>query len=127
MSCGLPQKIGANSGGVQNDMETFANPIPGIQNAKHNGELLYCGHALQKMLERQLRAEQIEQALNSSGLEILENYPQVGRPSAECLILGTDGEGRSLHILVAYPSAEIITAYQPSLPKWLTPRERGNR
>ena len=106
-------------------METFANPIPGIQNAKHNGSLLYHSYALKRMLERHLTLEQIEQALNFSEAEILENYPQIGRSSPECLILGVDGVGKSIHVLVAYPLAEVITAYEPTSPKWINPRERG--
>ena len=108
-------------------METFANPLPEIQYAKHNGELLYNSYALKRILERHLTLEQIEQALDFSGAEVLENYPQVGRLSPECLILGVDGVGKSIHILVAYPLAEVITAYEPTLPKFINPRERGER
>jgi len=108
-------------------MEAFANPLPEIQYAKHNGELLYNSYALKRMLERHLTLEQIEQALNFSEAEILENYPQIGRPSPECLILGVDGVGKSIHVLVAYPVAEVITAYEPTPPKFTHPRERGER
>ncbi|MBI2328138.1 MAG: DUF4258 domain-containing protein [Chloroflexi bacterium] len=108
-------------------METFANPIPGIQNAKHNSELLYNAHALRKMIERHLQLEHVKQALNFQEVEMLENYPQVGRPSPECLILGRDETGRVLHILAAYPLAEVITVYEPTPPKWINPRERGKQ
>ena len=106
-------------------MDTFTNPIPMIQDAKHNDELLYNGHALRKMIERHLQLEHLRQALNSPEVEILENYPQAGRPSPECLILGRDGTGKMLHILVAYPLVEVITAYEPTPPKWTSPHERG--
>jgi len=108
-------------------METLDNPIPVIQNAKHNGRLLYHDYALRRMIERHLESVHIQQALNCSEAEILENYPQVGRPSPECLILGIDEAGKTIHILVAYPLAEVITAYEPTLPKWINPRERGKR
>ncbi len=108
-------------------METFANPIPGILNAKHNGRLLYHSYALKRIIERGLELVHIQQALNCSEVEILENYPQVGRPSPECLILGMDETGKAIHILVAYPLAEVITTYEPTLPKWINPRERGER
>jgi len=108
-------------------MEAFANPIPEIQNAKHSGRLLYHNYALRRMIERRLELVRIQQALNCPEAEILENYPQVGRPSPECLILGMDGTGRALHILVAYPLAEVITVYEPTAPKWISPRERGKR
>ncbi len=106
-------------------MESFANPLPEIQNAKHNGELLYHSYALKRMLERHLTLEQIKQALDSSEAEILENYPQIGRASPECLILGVDEAGKAIHILVAYPLAEVITTYEPTPPKWISLRERG--
>jgi len=108
-------------------METLVNPIPAIQNAKHNGELLFHSYALRRIIERRLELVHIQQALNCSEAEILENYPQVGRPSPECLILGKDGTGRALHVLVAYPQVEVITAYEPTPPKWINPRERGKR
>ena len=106
-------------------MDTLSNPIPVIQNAKHSGELLFCAHALQKMMQREISVDQIEQVLDCSGVEILEVYPQIGRPSSECLILGVDRGGKSLHIVVAYPMAEVITTYEPTSPKWMTPRQRG--
>lgn len=105
-------------------MDTVSNPIPLIQNAKHSEELIFCTHALQKMIQRGISVDQIEQVLDCSDVEILEVYPQIGRPSAECLILGIDKNGKYLHILVAYPITEVITTYEPTLPKWITPRQR---
>ncbi len=106
-------------------MDTLSNPIPVIQKAKHSGELLFSYHALRKMIQRQISVDQIEQALDCSGVDIIENYPQIGRPSSECLILGIDRGGKCLHMVVAYPTAEVITAYEPASPKWMTPRQRG--
>lgn len=106
-------------------MDILENPVCGIQNAKHEGKLSFSFHALRKMLERNIRVEQIEQALNSSEVEILENYPQVGRPSPECLIVGKDDSNRYMHVLVAYPQAEVVTAYIPELPWWENERKRG--
>ena len=101
--------------------------MQGIQNYKHNGTLLYHDYALKRMIKRGLGVDDVQQALDCPEVEILENYPQVGRPSPECLILGVDDSGRALHILVAYPLAEIITTYEPTAPKWINPRERGER
>jgi hypothetical protein len=108
-------------------MNSADNPLQGIEDAKHSGTLLYCGYALRRMLERNFHVGQIEEALNWPDVEILENYPRVGRPSPECLILGKDGQGKFIHILVAYPVAEIITVYEPDLPKWKSPRERTKK
>lgn len=106
-------------------MEPLKNPLPNIEDAKHDGKLQYCGYALRRMIERGFRTEQIETALNWADVEVLENYPQAGRPSPECLILGRDGTGKFIHILVAYPVAEVITVYEPTLPKWKNHRERN--
>ena len=106
-------------------METLSNPLPPIQDLKHERRLLYNPHALVRMIQRSLTTDQLEAAINSLESEILRVYPASGRQSAECLILGKDNEGRFLHILVAYPPGEVITSYEPSPPKWKTPREKG--
>ena len=103
-----------------------SEPIHLIQNAKHQNALGYIDYALKKMIEREITSDQVEEALNSNSAEILRNYPQAGRPSPECLILGWHDSGRRpLHVLVAYPEPYVVTAYEPTLPKWRTPRERG--
>jgi len=108
-------------------MGTLENPLPNIEDAKHNGQLRYCSHALQRMIERGFRVAQIETALNCTDVQVIENYPEVGRPSPECLILGVDGNGKFIHVLVAYPIAEVITVYEPTLPKWKNPKERNRK
>lgn len=108
-------------------MNQLDNPIPAIQNAKHDGRLFFTGHALRRMFERYIKVEHVEEALNCSNVELLENYPQTGRPQPECLILGIDGHRRSLHVVVAYPVIEVITTYEPAPPKWNNPRQRGER
>ncbi|MBI2873135.1 MAG: DUF4258 domain-containing protein [Chloroflexi bacterium] len=105
--------------------EILSNPLPVIQKLKHESRLLYNGHALVRMFQRELTTEQVEAALNSREAEVIRNYPASGRPSAECLILGQDQAGKRLHILVAYPKAEVVTVYEPTPPRWATPRERG--
>ena len=106
-------------------MESLDNPIPSIQQAKHDIGLLYHSHALLRMIQRSITAEQIEQALDCPNAEVLRNYPRTGRPCPECVILGEDRTGRNLHILTTYPIVEVITAYEPIPPKWVSPRERG--
>ncbi|MBI4338601.1 MAG: DUF4258 domain-containing protein [Chloroflexi bacterium] len=77
------------------------------------------------MLERGISSEDVEAALNAPMAEVIRNYPQVGLPSAHCLIWGRDNESNSLHVLVTYPHAEVITVYKPLPPRWKTPQERG--
>jgi hypothetical protein len=103
----------------------LGNPISAIQRAKHAGKLSFSNHALERMLERYIRVEQIEQALNCSSVQIVENYVTTGRQESSCLILGLDDTGVNIHILVAYPSIEVITTYEPTLPRWITPKQRG--
>ena len=95
-----------------------------IQAAKHDVGLLYNGHALLRMIKRDITTKQVEEALDCRKPEILRNYPQSGKPYPECLILGEDVHGKNLHILTTYPTVEIITVYEPSPPKWINPRER---
>jgi len=106
-------------------MGTLSKPIPTIQGAKHGGALFISSHALQRMMERRITVDQLEQALDCSEVEVLENYPQVGRPSSACLILGMYGNGDCVHVVVSYPTVEIITVYPPTPPKWVNPRQRG--
>lgn len=107
-------------------LDSLANPIPNIQDAKHRDELYFCHHALEKMFERGITLQRVEQALDCVGVEVLESYPPVGLPSSHCLIIGKDGDGKYLHVVVAYPvRVEITTVYEPLQPKWITPRRRG--
>ncbi len=105
-------------------MDSLDNPIPDIQTTKHNEGLFFCYHALEKMFSRRITVEQVEQALDCSEVEILENYPPIGLPSSHYLIMGVETDGKCLHIVAAYPVIEITTVYEPKPPKWITPRER---
>lgn len=106
-------------------MNDLANPLLGIIESKHNGSLRYHSYGLKRMMERNIRAQQVIEALNSSQVEILENHPQIGRPSADCLILGKDGDGNYLHVLVAFPIYEVLNVYKPSMPWFINERERN--
>jgi|WetSurMetagenome_2_1015567.scaffolds.fasta_scaffold960183_2 hypothetical protein len=108
-------------------MDVFENPIPAIQKAKHDGTLLYHSHALKRMIQRQILVDDVIESLNCAEVEVIENYPQIGRPSSECLILGKYRDGKYLHMLVKSPVFEVITTYEPTLPKFKNPRERANK
>ena len=114
---------GASRNSIMDSQNTF---IPDIQNAKHQDGLYFRPYALEKMFSRQITIEQVEHALDCSEVETLEYYPPIGFPSAHCLIMGKEANGKYLHILVAYPVIEVNTVYEPTLPKWLTPRQRRN-
>jgi len=110
---------------VNDEMDSLANPIPTIQSAKHNKMLGISYHALRKMIQRNIEVQHIEQTLNWSEAEIVENYERGGRPFPSCLILGKDTDHRYLHVLVTYPTAEVVTTYEPTMPKWINPRQRS--
>jgi hypothetical protein len=121
------QMTGVNSGNVDDAINSLANPIPTIQSAKHNSKLSISYHALRKMIQRDIEVQHIEQVLNCSGVEILENYQQGERPLPACLILGKDIHHRCLHVLVTYPIIEVVTTYEPTMPKWINPRQRSGK
>lgn len=101
------------------------NPIPLIQRAKHGGALFYSEHCLKQAVERSITTDQIEEALNSPDIVVLENYLSSGPRPPSCLVLGWDRGGRPLHAIVAYPTAVVVTSYEPRPPKWITPTSRG--
>lgn len=107
-------------------MDDINNVIPRIQTAKHSGRLQFSYHAIKRMIERDIKVRRVEEALNCSEAEILEDYDlSTGRTSPACLILGKDSSGTFIHTVVAHQMIEVITAYEPTLPMWKTPRERG--
>jgi hypothetical protein len=84
-------------------------------------------HAVRHMIEEGFDEENLLQALAGKS-RILEDYPTELR----CLILGsfTSGEGvrTPLHIVCDYSDrrrVDIVTAYLPQKPWWVTPRKRG--
>jgi hypothetical protein len=104
----------------------FGNPLPGIQSVKHGGNLYYPDHALMRCMERGFSIERIKDVLDSSKAEVLENTPSIGGASPRCLILGFDQIGKACHVVVAYPVGVVVTAYEPTLPKWADYRTRGS-
>jgi Domain of unknown function (DUF4258) len=81
----------------------------------------------EKLRQRRIKAEDIEQALEMG--KIIEDYLEDQR-GASCLILGFVGE-RPLHVLCGRLDAEeilIIPAYEPNPAEWgddCTTRKRG--
>lgn len=104
----------------------WQNPIPSIQTAKHQNSLWYSAHCLTRLIERSITIDEVEIALNSQGIEVLENYPDDKR-SPSCLLLGWKSQNDALHVIVAYTVNEVVSVYEPKLPNWQTPRQRGGR
>ena len=83
-------------------------------------------HAQQEMVGEEITLDEVVQAIRHG--EILEHYPE-HRRRACCLVNGFTDQGRPLHIVctTGQPLLILITAYEPRLPKWLTPRERRSQ
>lgn len=84
-------------------------------------------HAVHHMIEEGFNEANITEAFTSKA-RIIENYPDDYR----CLILGSfrfAGDTTSpLHIVCDYPRADlvdIVTAYIPQKPWWISPGKRG--
>ena len=78
--------------------------------------LMYRVHALQRMVERGIREEDVSRVI-SAGKEI-ESYPQ-DQPYPSRLLLGWV-ERRPIHVVAATAEHEIIivTVYQPDSTQW---------
>lgn len=83
-------------------------------------------HAVEERVEEGFPLSGIFEALRTATL--IENYPEHRRGPC-CLLGGTTGAGRSIHIVctTALELLVIITVYEPKEPKWITPTERRRR
>lgn len=81
--------------------------------------VLWSRHALTKLILERLERDEVEAALGSCGL--IEDYPTVGRPLPDCLVLGFVG-GAPVHITVALDEDNdrvlVVTVYVPSEERW---------
>lgn len=91
--------------------------------------VLFLPHAVTQMSRptRMITPTDIHRVIDQG--EIIEDYPEDKRGHS-CLMLGTDTEGKSIHVVCA-PKKEflvIITAYRPSETEWKSGfRKRRNR
>ncbi len=98
--------------------------LANIREAIASRRYLLTLHAVRQAEEREIAVQEIEEAFLAGDPEIIEDYPQDARGSS-CLILAQTAAGRTLHVQVSYPpTVWIITVYEPSPDKWLTPRIR---
>ncbi len=88
------------------------------------GNVHFTLHAQQEMVNDDVSVDEILDALNNC--EVVENYPEHER-GACCLVCGKTFKGRYLHVVctTSLPYLVIITTYEPSPPKWITPFKRG--
>ncbi len=85
-------------------------------------------HAHAEMADETISLDDVLEAIASEQAQILENYPE-HRRGACCLLGGSTKAGRPVHVVCTteQPALIIITVYEPTPPKWVTPTERGER
>ncbi|MFH1731491.1 MAG: DUF4258 domain-containing protein, partial [Planctomycetota bacterium] len=78
----------------------------------------------QEMAEEGVSYADVHDVLSSA--QVIENYPEHKRGPC-CLICAKTRRARFLHVVctTSLEAAIIITVYEPKLPKWATPFERG--
>lgn len=86
-------------------------------------------HAVRHMIEEGFDEGQLVEALRGR-INVLEDYPDEDR----CLVLGrfhfTPATTSALHILCDLSDErvlDIVTAYIPQRPWWVSPRQRGRK
>jgi hypothetical protein len=88
------------------------------------GEFEYSQHALDQSIIRDIRVEELREAI--SACELVEDYPD-DKSGPSCLLLGFTRAGRPLHVQCSHPSRErikIITLYEPDPSRWIDFRIR---
>lgn len=88
------------------------------------GAIRVSEHAAGKLVKEAVTHAELLAAIADG--RILENYPTYFKGPC-CLLYGNTGGGRPLHIVCSTTAPElvIITVYEPTPPKWLSPTRRG--
>lgn len=100
--------------------ETYAanDLLHQIRGEVRKGNHRFTIHAGERMTERYIAVEEVEEVILDGGAEVVENYPEDPRGSS-CLVLGVTSQGRALHIQCSHPPiVAIITAYEPDPGEW---------
>jgi len=96
--------------------ETTAKINDGL--AMSNEKITYRLHAVQRMFERKVSAEEVRYVLEIG--EVIEEYPD-DTPYPSCLILGSY-KGRLIHVVAANNCLDeeiiVITVYEPDPSEW---------
>lgn len=86
-------------------------------------------HAIRHMVEDGFDEEDVVEAIIGKS-KIIENYPDDCRCLILCRFHFTDAIISPLHIVCDYPryeSVDIVTAYIPERPWWISPIKRGKK
>jgi hypothetical protein len=78
-------------------------------------------HAAARMLRRDIRTSEMEEAVASA--EVIEEYPD-DKYGPSLLLFGFTRGGRPLHVQVAHARMRIVTVYEPDPGEWREWRTR---
>jgi hypothetical protein len=108
---------------VTHDPENDAELLRWIRNQASAENILITQHARQEMADENVTFDDVLQAVVQG--TILENYPRHRRGPC-CLLGGTTQQGRPLHVVCTTTGSVLIliTVYEPTPPKWITPTQR---
>ena len=91
----------------------FRNALGGIRKTIEANRVFWQRHALERMIERRIRREDVIAVVLSG--EIIEEYPD-DKPFPSALYLGRRDAG-PLHVVIAFDASDrvlhVITAYEP--------------
>lgn len=101
-----------------------AEIVDRIRRCFERGDVFFSVHARQEMAEEGIETDELGAAVATA--ELLEDYPEHRRGPC-CLLVGTTRTGRSLHVVCTTDLASVIviTVYEPTPPRWVTPHRRG--
>jgi len=97
-----------------------------IQNLVRAKKYRLTSHAEEERDADQITKKEIEEALLSSHLEVIEDYPGDSR-GRSCLVLGFTNENKPIHFVCGLAVADIliiITIYRPDAEQWIDWRKR---
>ena len=87
--------------------------------AENGDRVLWSRHAVAKLVMERVGRREVEAALRTCAL--VEDYPTIGRPLPDCLVLCFVA-GAPLHVIVAVDETArkiiIVTVYVPSEQRW---------
>lgn len=108
------------------DDKEIQRAIEHIRGLAHDEDVRVTQHAQQEMVADGVTLDEVLEAIAVG--TIIEDYPE-HRRGACCLLHGLTSSGRSLHIVCTTdkPVLILITVYEPTPPKWITPTQRRSR
>jgi len=108
---------------TQFDVHNIEKMLKRLRAQAKADEIRVTQHAHQEMAEDDVVLVEVLQAISNGS--VIENYPE-HRRGACCLLAGFTDQNRPLHIVctTAQPILIVITVYEPTPPKWITPLRR---